>query len=266
MDKNQDEESLDLEHSEAIPLNLMVSDAYINYMHRRTELSTFVEFYHRLAKTAVEAESGSLNKELYAEYVGHRAYFLENYICRISDIFDLYIEDLIKCVCDIRSDFLPSKELLKAKQRLSLNGMVNPTDDRVIFEACSWFARRGKTEIAKYFKIHLGFDVLAMMLEWDKVLKISTIRNQIVHKASLVDESFLTQFEEDQTLFEIGPGGYLSFSELALLQLATSVDTSIEYLDKTIENFVNLNRRNRLGHFWFSRSVINRPDVADLQN
>ncbi len=249
-----------LEHSEPIPLNDFVSDAYIGYMHRRQDLSLFVEFYHRLAQLAIEGGTTSPNVDLHSEYIGHSAYFIENYVCRMSDIFDIYIEELVMCVCDVKQDFLSEKEYHKATQRLTRNGINNPKLGEIIDNACSWFARRGKTEIAQHFSNQLGFDVLNDVPEWKNVQKVATIRNQIVHGASLVNDKFLRQFPESEGLVSIGPGGYIVLNEKETMKLVQSIDASIMFIENKIELFVQLKRRNRYGHFWVARSVWNRPD------
>jgi hypothetical protein len=239
--------------------HINVSDAYIAYMHRRSELSSFVEFYHRLARKAIQPTIKKLNKSLYKEYHGHSAFFVENYICRIVDIFELYLDDLVHCVCQVNRGFLPAKEYIKAKARLRALGYPNADDDDAIFEASVRFGMRDKVEIAEHFRKQIGFDIAKDVPLWKSALLASKIRNQIVHKGSIVDEGFLGFFNNKSVRFEIGPSGYMMFSEKTIFKMAREVDGCINNLDKSIGDHVNVLRRNRLGHLWLPRSNWSNP-------
>jgi hypothetical protein len=235
---------------------MMVSGAYFEFMHQRTELSEFVNFYHMHAKLAVQPEGGEPNVEIYEEYRGLSIFFLENYISRISDFFDQYIENLTVCVCDEKGDFLTEKEYSKAKERLEKRGLTEVLQEEVTLEAVVKFCRRHKSEIAQSYLERIGFDMASISKHWDEVLICSEIRNLIVHKGSIMDERFVTFASNHKLPFDIGVGTTLLLPERWLLALASKIDKLISVIDDEITKYVPIQKRNRMGHIWLPRSVL----------
>ena len=253
------EGSGELEHSEPVPLQVCVSGAFVAYRHRRHELSSFTEFYHRAAKLAFQPMRWWVRRSLYDEYMGQQIYFIENYICKMSEFFDLFLEDLVKCICQRKRDFLPEREYQKAKVRLENSGVLAVDDEELLHDASSWFCRRSKELIAEHFLVSVGFDFSTKLPLWPRVLLASKIRNQIVHNASVADDAFLRNFDIHNLPFKLGPDAHLVFSEKFILKLAEDIDACVKQIDLEIENYVQLQRINRYGHFWLPRSVWSRP-------
>jgi hypothetical protein len=237
----------------------MISDAFVSYMHMRQELSSFVEFYHKMAKQAIEPNEDEADCEMYKEYRGQSIFFLENYISRISDFFDLYLEHLVYCICLEKRDFFPAREYIKAKARLVRRGIVNPTDNESASEASSAFGRKDKSEIAEYFKQIIGFDIVTETSCWEDVLFCSKIRNLIVHKASIIDDRFVESARGKSCPFEVKLGENLIMPEKWVMELASKVNYCVMVIDDTISNFVPIHKRNKYGHFWLPRSVWANP-------
>jgi hypothetical protein len=239
--------------------SVMVSDAFINFMHRRDELSSFVKFYHKLAQQAIQPSKKRPNKELYKEYRGNSVFFLENYISRISDFFDIYIDDLIYSVCLTKKDFLSERDYVKAQSRFEKRGFSNLTDDDVLFEASIALGRKDKSEIAEHFKKMTGFDIIKAAGHWEEMLLCNRIRNLIVHKGSIMDERFIEFVKDKDCPFEVELGAPLIMPEKWVLELASKVDRCISAVDDAISHFVPIHKRNRYGHFWLPRSTWANP-------
>ncbi len=245
----------------------MVSDAFINYMHMRTELSAFVEFYHKMAKQAISRDDSQIDEALYEEYRGHSAFFLENYITRISDLFDLYIEHLVYCVCVKKRDFLPERAYEKARSRLATMGLRRPTEDETVFEASIQFGQRDRNEVAKHFVNSVGFDIPAKLGSlWTDALLCKKIRNLIVHRASIMDERFVEYADGKDCPFPVAVGEHLIMPEAWILNLAVKVDSCIILIDGAISDHVAVEKRSRYGHFWFPRSVWSNPVKNTTKN
>lgn len=238
----------------------LVSDAFISFMHMRTELSQFVEFYHRMAKQAVSHEGDLMDKEMYEEYRGHSVFFLENYITRVSDLFDLYIEHLVYAVCLKKRDFLSERTYEKAAQRLKNLGISQPVEDEILFEASIHFGQQDKVALAKHFVQAIGFDMPAKLGSlWTDALFCKKIRNLIVHKASVVDERFVEHAKDKECPFDVAVGEHLVMPEAWILSLASKVDSCTMLIDDALSDYVAVHKRNRYGHFWLPRSVWSNP-------
>ena len=236
--------------------DMMVSDAFLNFNYRRTELSEFTRFYHTLAKHAIRPESVDADEKLYKEYRGQGIFFLENYIVRISDFFDIYLEHLIYAILLEKRSFLDEKIITKARSTLVRLGVANPHDDDVLFEAAVSFGRKDKLEIAEYFKTKIDFDLAAVSEHWEDVIVFSKIRNVIVHKASTIDERFSNFAKAKNFPFEVTVRKHLLMPEAWIMQIAYNIDKYIYTLDKEISNYVSVYKRNRYGHFWLPRSAL----------
>jgi hypothetical protein len=237
----------------------MVSDAFIQFMYMRTELSDFVRLYHTMAAKAVGNDERTYDKELYDSYRGQAVFFLENYISRISDFFDLYLEHLIYAIAQEKRDFLPEKSYEKALNRLRGIGLADITEDDVVFEAALNLGRKDKTEIAKHFAQSLNFDISNASQLWGDALLCSKIRNLIVHKSSKMDERFVKFAKDKNCPFEVGIGNSLVMPEKWVLQIASNVDELIFSIDDGISDSVAIHKRNRLGHIWLPRSSLAKP-------
>jgi hypothetical protein len=233
----------------------MVSDAFLKFAYRRAELSDFTTFYHTLAKRAISPENENADDKLYKEYRGQGIFFLENYIIRISDFFDIYLEHLIYAVLLEKPFFLDEKNILRARSTLQKLGVSDPAEDDVLFEAAVSFGRKDKLEIAEYFKAKIGFDISAASEHWGDVIVFSKIRNVIVHRASIVDERFLDFARAKNFPFEVTVGKDLMMPEAWIMQIANNVDKCIFTIDNEISKYVSVHKRNRYGHFWLSRSA-----------
>jgi hypothetical protein len=236
----------------------MVSDAYINFMHQRSELSSFVRFYHQLARTAIKPQSRKPDLVLFGEYKNQSVFFLENYICRISDFFEVYIDELIFSVCMVQRDFLTDQNYNKAKTRLEKLQVTAFSDEDIVYEAAINFGRKDRSEISEYFKGKLGFD-LSTSPAWDDMILCSKIRNLIVHQGSKVDERFVDFAKNLNLPFEVAIGVRLTIPEEWLLKLANKVDACICSIDENISNYVQVHKTNRFGHFWIGRSAWVNP-------
>lgn len=244
----------------------MVSDAFISFMHMRTELSDFVDFYHAMAKQAISREAGQIDEKLYGEYIGHSVYFLESYMTRISDLFDLYIEHLVYAVCLVKKEFLADREYDQAESRLKKLGVLAPTEDDVVFEAAVRFGQKDKHEICERFQDSIGFDIPGTVgALWNDVLFAKKVRNLIVHKASVMDERFVESARGRDCPFHVEVGVHLSPPETWFLNLASKIDNCIVLIDGAINDYVAVNKRNRYGHFWLPRSVWSNPLKKSLE-
>jgi hypothetical protein len=235
--------------------DIMVSDAFLKFAYRREELSDFTRFYHTLAKTAINPNNEEPNETLYKEYRGQGIFFLENYIIRISDFFDIYLEQLIYAVLLERPSFLDEKNITKARSTLIKLGVANPHEDDVLFEAAVSFGRKDKLEIAEYFKTKISFDLAAVSEHWEDVIVFSKIRNVIVHRASIVDERFYDFALAKSFPFEVTVGKDLLMPEAWIMQNAYNIDKCIYTIDKEISKYVSVHKRNRYGHIWLTRSA-----------
>ena len=237
----------------------MVSDAFITYMYQRSEIFSFNEYYHRLAKKAIEAETNKPDLELYKEYRGQSIYFLENFLCKMSDLFEVYLDELIWATWHIKPDFLAAREKEMAKIRLSDMGFENALDGDVLFEASTRFGRRDKNEIAQHFKDSIGFDMVEVSGSWSEMLLCSAVRNIIVHKRSIMDEKFVHIAKNHNCPFPLEVGVSLAMPEAWVMQLTQSVDQCICAIDDKISERVQVNKRNRFGHIWLARSYLDNP-------
>jgi hypothetical protein len=238
---------------------IMVSDAFIKFMYMRTELSDFVRHYHTMAAKAVGDDESAYDKDLYDSYRGQAFFFLENYISRISDFFDLYLEHLIYAIVLEKRDFLPEKSYEKAFDRLKNIGLAEVTAEDVLFEAALNLGRKDKIEIAKHFNQSLNFDITNPPQLWGDALLCSKIRNLIVHRSSVMDERFVMFAKDKNCPFEVGIGKTLVMPEKWILQIASNVDELIFTIDDGISDFVAIHKRNRLGHTWLPRSNLAKP-------
>lgn len=234
---------------------IMVSDAFIKFMYMRSELSEFVRLYHTMAAKAVGDDEKTYDKELYDSYRGHAIFFLENYISRISDFFDLYLEHLIYAIVLEKRDFLSEKSYEKASNRLRNIGLAEVTEDDVLFEAALNLGRKDKTEIAKHFDQSINFDISSVSQLWGDAVFCNKIRNLIVHKSSIMDERFVKFAKDKNCPFEVEIGKPLIMPEKWIIQLASNVDELIFSIDDVISDFVAIHKRNRLGHFWLQGLV-----------
>ena len=260
-DEKHRETSLDTPRAAA-----MVSDAFISFMHMRKELSDFVDFYHAMAKYAITRDNGQIDEKLYGEYISHSVYFLESYITRISDLFDLYIEHLVYAVCLVNREFLTDREYGQADARLKKLGVSSPSEVDFVFEAAIRFGQKDRNEICERFQTLLGFDIPGTVGDlWDDVLFSKKVRNLIVHKASIMDERFVESARGRDLPFHVAVGEYFSPPETWFLELASKIDRCIVLIDGAISDHVAVNKRNRYGHFWLPRSVWSNPLKKSLE-
>ena len=237
-----------------------VSNAFVSFMHMRAELSQFVAFYHKMAERAISHQGNIIDKTLYEEYQGHSIFFLENYITRISDLFDLYIEHLVYELCRKKKDFLSIKTYEKATSRLRNRGISNPTEDEILFEASVNFGQQDKVELARHFGQSIGFDIPAKVGSfWTDALFCKKIRNLIVHKASVMDQRFVEYAKDMECPFDVAIGEHLVLPEAWILHLASRVDQCITLIDDMISDYVPVDKLRRDGHFWLPRSVWSNP-------
>ena len=241
----------------------MVSDAFIQFMYRRQELSDFVSFYHEIAKKAIGTNEENYDQELYEKYRGNSVFFLENYICRISDLFDIYLEDLIFVGAEIKSDFFSGAEKAKVKSRLNKLGIKDVSEISVISEAASNLARKNKIDIVVRFREAIGFDMEISAKHWQRSLLCNRIRNLIVHRGSVVDQRFHELTKESALPFEVEIGKPLLIPEILIMDLASKVDDCIWSIDGMVSDFVNVPKRNRYGHFWIARSGWSKPSTGE---
>jgi hypothetical protein len=238
----------------------MVSEAFLSFMHARTELSKFVDFYHRTAKQAMAPCGEMTDKALYEEYMGHSVFFVENYLTRIADFFDTYLEQLIICVCAAKRDFLPDRQYRSATDRLKRLGNPDPEDGDIVFEAATRFAQNDKSEIDKYFIDTIGFSLSAAAgKSWTESIFLTKIRNLIVHKASVMDERFVQYAIARACPFEIGIGTHLLMPERWVMELSMNVDSCVVLIDGAIDQYIQIEKRNRYSHFWLPRHVWASP-------
>jgi hypothetical protein len=238
---------------------VMVSDAFLSFMYMRAELREFSQLYHSLAHKAINVNSETPDKELYEVYRGQSVFFLENFICRISDFFDLYIEHLIYEVCLVNYSFLPESAYASAKKRLAKFVASEPSDDDIMFEAAITFGRKFKSEIASHFETAIGFSIEQFAPSWSDAVFVGKIRNVIVHKASKMDERFVDYAKNCNCPFELEPGKPLLMPEKWLLKMAASTDECIYAIDEKISDFMPVHKRNRYGHIWIPRSTWASP-------
>lgn len=238
---------------------VMVSDAFLQFTYMRSELNEFTKFYHSLAGKAIGIHAENPDENLYRDYRGQSIFFLENFISRISDFFDLYIEHLIYAVCLERSSFLAETAYSSAKKRLIKFGSAEPTDDDVMFEAAITLGRKDKSEIANHFETQIGYAISKVSPNWDDAIFCNKIRNVIVHKSSMMDERFVAFAKDRQCPFELAVGESLIMPEKWLMKLASSTDECIYAIDEAISDFVPVHKRNRYGHFWLPRSTWANP-------
>ncbi len=232
----------------------MVSNAFIEFMYRREELSSFVGFYNKLVGLAVKPKDAPLDESLRKEFYGQQIFFMENYLCKMSDYFDIYIDQLVFAVCRVKEDFLKARDYQKANSKLQQLGLTEILPIEVQYEAAFNFGRKDKTEIATYFKNEISFDLVAAAKNWDAVLLSSRIRNLIVHKSSVVDLRFYEYAKEKNLPFDFEVGSYLTMPQEWVVDLCGRVNDCVPAIDAAISEKVEIYKRNRYGHFWFPRS------------
>jgi hypothetical protein len=243
-----------------------VSDAFINHAYSRSEVSSFVSFYHKMAAAALKPDTPEFDHGMYKEYRGHSIYFVESYLCRISDLFDYYLECLVFFICRERSDFFDQKFYSKAREQLVKLGVTAPTDDDIYFECALSFCRRSKEAIAEHFQKVLAFDLVAAAKNWNEILLCGRIRNLIVHKASVMDERFVDLLRPLDCPFSVEIGKYLIMPERWAMELASKVDFAVAAIDEAILACVPINKRDRWGHIWMPRSTWANPTNEDNEN
>ena len=231
----------------------MVSDAFVNFMHMRSELSEFVEFYHILAREAVTIDDNNYKEGLYDKYRSQSIFFLENYLLRLSDMSDIYIEDLLIEIAAANRNIFIERELVSAKNRLEkMSAIVD--DEYINVEASYRLSKLSKPEIFDLVRDRVGFDIQTEVANWVYIPLIGQIRNVIVHNRSYIDEKFLKIVHDLGFEFGGEVGDPLLLSEKVIMDIAGCVDDCICEIDAKISRHVQIHKRNRCGHFWLPRS------------
>ncbi len=237
----------------------MVTVAFLNFMRKRHEIHDFLGFYHKLAERAIRPNTSETDTELYNEYMGQSIFFLENYLCRFSDLFEVYLDDLIYSVCLEKEDFLSENVLSSARNRLTKFGFDASTELDVLYEASNQFGKKDRDDIADHFFEKLGFDLRNASPLWPRVQLCGWIRNLIVHKASQMDEKFVFLTKDLGCPFEVNVGADLVMPEAWIMDLVRDVDRCIYSIDSHISKKARIEKRSRSGHFWLTRSYWANP-------
>lgn len=172
----------------------------------------------------------------------------------MADYFDIYLDQLVFAVCQVKKDFLTDRDYQKANSRLQQLGLTEILPIEMQYEAALYFGRKDKTEIAAYFNSAIGFDIVSAAKNWDAVLLCTRIRNLIVHKSSVVDLRFQENVKEMDLPFDCEVGNYLIMPQEWVIDLCGSVNSCVPAIDAAISDKIEIYKRNRYGHFWFPRS------------
>ncbi len=237
----------------------MVSDAFLQHAYMRTELSEVNEFYHALARKAIGEKPDEADYDLYRHYRGLSIFYLENFVSRISDFFDIYIEHLIYAVALERDDFIPEKLIQKTAKWIEEMDDSDPSDDDILFEASLTLGKKNKSELAGHFEDKTGFKIESASPFWEDALLCNKIRNLIVHRSSTMDYKFVAFARRFNCPFPVEVGSKLILPEKWLVELASNVDECIYAVDHQISDFVPIHKRDRYGHFWLPRSEWANP-------
>lgn len=222
-------------------------------MHARSELKEFVRFYHVAIELAVRRDPNKYDDELFEKYHSLSSFFIENYICRVSDTLDRYLESITAEVCRAQPNFLAEASYNAARRRLEKFIGDTPTEGEVIVEAAKTFCNGPKADIEKKYSEKIHFQLFDNDTIREGIQLLGLVRNAVVHADSVVDFRFDARSKALNAPFEIVVGQQLVIPERWALETALAVDEFVFSADHRISDFANIKKRDRRGHFWLRR-------------
>ncbi|MDB5529007.1 MAG: hypothetical protein JWR51_2110 [Devosia sp.] len=215
-----------------------VSYPAAQFMMRRTEHREFNALYHELARRAINGARGK-RKEIYGKYIDKRQYYLENFLCRIHDIFIQYYEE-------IAVEILWSKLHQSEEQDGEKRWAARETIERTV----SSKAAKRISDFVSFVSTEGGQQVAINATEITLIATLGALRNLIVHNDGVPDARFLARVAETDFRFELQKGGRVEIEESWLLEGAQICDAMVFRFDQHVVEHFSLPARDRFGLFW----------------
>lgn len=229
-----------------------VTDSCLAYMMKRTEFREFNSNYHDLAKRAVESEEDpEKSQALYKKYRSFRQYFLESFLCRMTDFLVQYLEDVLFEAL-VKSDNL----IIDADwQRFEkeIDDLEDTSEKRIrladlIVERLA--GPRHVGELCSFMRKRIGITVMPDDDEKRYALVLSALRNLIVHNDGNPNNRFLRKISGLGFEVNLRPDGRVHIDEAWLTQRAIFIDRIIFGYDFSLVETLGLDVRDRRGVFW----------------
>ena len=236
----------------------MMTEALTHYVHMRSELSEFSTSYHKIAFRALHRDDGSRDLDIYKTYRGNAVFFLEHFAVRVSDLFDVYIEELVFMIASNTLGFFDEKDERRARTQLAKLG-IQPDPFEIKIEASASMARRNKDEICEHIERKIGINISTVSSWWDDAITFNKVRNLIVHKSSEIDARFIAYAKGKNLPFSSELRSQLNLTERWVTETAMKINECVYAIDEFVGDSLGVFKRPRDGHFWLSRSHTSNP-------